>query len=144
MKKYYPVSKFGTFGSIINIYGDLNLMRSSDIKKEDIKKAIENKSLESRSFQDEEIKKEYYEACEKSLDEGYEYQRDFHIKRIAFLAINGWLDPITVEKGKVTAGNHRLLAAIFRGDEYIDCEEIFGGVQEPKKDGVNKSPIAVD
>jgi hypothetical protein len=52
-----------------------------------------------------------------------------HIARIAYLAITGWTDPIEVDVGiphmncwvdwPVTDGNHRLAAAIARGDEFI-------------------------
>jgi len=52
-----------------------------------------------------------------------------HIARIAYLAKHGWEDPIEVDVGiphmgcyidwPVTDGNHRLAAAIVRGDKHI-------------------------
>lgn len=68
-----------------------------------------------------------------------------HIARIAYLVVQGWDDPIEIDVGvpalncwvdwPVTDGNHRLAAAIVRGDEVIradltgSCEhmvELFG------------------
>jgi hypothetical protein len=56
--------------------------------------------------------------------------RAYHIARIAFLVTYGWSDPITVDIGlpdldpgfpldAVEDGNHRLSAAIYRGDYTI-------------------------
>lgn len=52
-----------------------------------------------------------------------------HIARIAYLAAEGWVEPIEVDVGipsmncwvdwPVTDGNHRLAAAIARGDKFI-------------------------
>lgn len=52
-----------------------------------------------------------------------------HINRIAFLIRNGWNDPIEIDVGvpslgcyvdwAIIDGNHRLYAAIYRGDTHI-------------------------
>jgi hypothetical protein len=62
----------------------------------------------------------------------FNHNRSQHIKRIAYLVKNGWSDPIQIDVGvpslgcniewPVVDGNHRLAAAIFRGDEEILCE----------------------
>jgi hypothetical protein len=61
------------------------------------------------------------------------FTRTFHIRRVAWLAVHGWTDPISVDVGipcmnytpdwPVLDGNHRFAAALFRGDEAIlaDC-----------------------
>ena len=53
----------------------------------------------------------------------------YHVARIAYLVLHGWTDPIEIDVGVpglgchvdwvVVDGNHRLAAAIFRGDESI-------------------------
>lgn len=58
-----------------------------------------------------------------------EWSTEDHIARIAYLAQEGWDKPIDVDVGvpslgchvewPVIDGNHRLAAAIVRGDEYI-------------------------
>lgn len=74
-----------------------------------------------------------------------------HIARIAHLAVVGWAEPIEVDVGipsmgcwvnwPVTDGNHRLAAAIVRGDQSIlasvggSCaymRELFGRLSLPK------------
>lgn len=55
--------------------------------------------------------------------------RDHHVWRIAYLVVNGWKDAIEIDVGcpdlglrvpwPVTEGNHRLAAAIYRGDMEI-------------------------
>ena len=52
-----------------------------------------------------------------------------HAKRVAFLAAHGWSDPVQIDVGvphllchvgwPLIDGNHRLAAAIVRGDEFI-------------------------
>ena len=73
-----------------------------------------------------------------------------HISRIAYLAHHGWAEPIEVDVGvpdmgcyvdwPVTDGNHRLAAAIVRGDKHIlasvsGCEytmrKLFGRMLPP-------------
>lgn len=54
-----------------------------------------------------------------------------HAGRIAYLAENGWADPIEIDVGvpelgcvvewPIQDGNHRLAAALVRGDETIPC-----------------------
>jgi hypothetical protein len=57
--------------------------------------------------------------------------RDSHIRRIAWLVVHGWKDPIEVDVGipelgchvrwSVSDGNHRFAAAIARGDRTISA-----------------------
>lgn len=57
--------------------------------------------------------------------------RDYHVKRIAWLVINGWDDEIQIDVGvpelndhvewPIMDGNHRFMAALIRQDEYIDA-----------------------
>lgn len=56
--------------------------------------------------------------------------RNQHASRIAYLVVNGWDDPIDIEVDEyggvlVLDGNHRLAAAIYRGDPHIAA--ILGG-----------------
>jgi len=56
-------------------------------------------------------------------------RRRWHIERVAWLVVNGWEDPIEIDVGVaflgccpdwvVCDGNHRLAAAIYRGDKTI-------------------------
>lgn len=58
-----------------------------------------------------------------------DWPRDKHIARIAFLAIYGWTEPLDIDVGvpalgcfvdwPILDGNHRLCAAIVRGDSHI-------------------------
>lgn len=55
-----------------------------------------------------------------------------HAQRIAYFVHNGWQDPIVIDVGVPTLGfnpdwiiwdgNHRLAAAIYRGDKFIEAE----------------------
>ena len=55
-----------------------------------------------------------------------------HAQRIAYLVVHGWKGPIQIDVGvpsisklptwPVTDGNHRLYAAIWRGDEMIEAD----------------------
>ena len=58
--------------------------------------------------------------------------REEHVKRVAYLVVNGWDDNICIDVGIpemncyidwiVMDGNHRLAAAFFRGDADIGCD----------------------
>ncbi len=84
------------------------------ITREEIQRAIDDED-----FHSEPIAEEWYE----------DGVRDKHIKRIAYLVVHGWDDAIEIDVGVpvlsywndhiVIDGNHRLAAAIFRGDETI-------------------------
>lgn len=84
------------------------------ITREEIQLAID-----SGDFHPDPIAEEWYE----------DGVRDKHIQRIAYLAVHSWEDPIEIDVGIpvlsywndhiVIDGNHRLAAAIFRGDETI-------------------------
>lgn len=58
----------------------------------------------------------------------HEPNRLWHIRRIAYLVERGWSDPIKINAivppnmSIIADGNHRLCAAIIRGDEFIVCE----------------------
>ena len=60
------------------------------------------------------------------------YSRAKHEKRIAYLAVRGWSDAIEIDVGcpglpggfvdfPTLDGNHRIAAALFRGDPYIEA-----------------------
>lgn len=62
-----------------------------------------------------------------------------HAQRVAYLVVHGWDDAIEIDVGVPSIpgdtvdfptwdGNHRLAAAIFRGDEYIEAG--FSGDEE--------------
>jgi hypothetical protein len=58
-----------------------------------------------------------------------ERERQHHIRRVAYLVINGWHDPIDIDVGvpslgccvgwPIQDGNHRFYAAIIREDPFI-------------------------
>lgn len=61
---------------------------------------------------------------------------DYHAARVAYFVLHGWRDPILIDVGvpgvcyvnwPVSDGNHRLYAAAFCSDEFIDAE-LQGGV----------------
>lgn len=97
------------------------------ITKEEVQQAIDANNLRP-------------EPVENHLD--VNTPREEHIKRVAYLALNGWNDNISIDVGVpemschvswiVCDGNHRLAAAFFRGDEYIDCD-ISGSVAYAKE-----------
>lgn len=71
-----------------------------------------------------------YLKANQPYEDVHEYaSRDYHIQRVAYLAINGWADHIVVDLGipafglhvtwPIQDGNHRFAAAIFRGDKSI-------------------------
>jgi hypothetical protein len=59
------------------------------------------------------------------------FTRAWHVQRVAYLVVNGWEDPIHIDVGVpefspllaghwyVPDGNHRVAAAIYRGDSTI-------------------------
>ncbi len=64
---------------------------------------------------------------------GQTWGKDQHIARIAYFVDRGWSTPIQIDVGcpsfpgfrykwLVDDGNHRLCAAIVRGDRYIDAD----------------------
>jgi len=60
-----------------------------------------------------------------------EYEATYHIQRIAYLYVHGWDDAIVIDVGcpslgyindnPIIDGNHRLYAALLRGDDTILC-----------------------
>lgn len=66
-----------------------------------------------------------------SADGNDVWNRSRHIERIAYLVVNGWNGPIEIDVGipvmgfsmewPVQDGNHRLAAAIYRGDATIQA-----------------------
>lgn len=76
---------------------------------------------------------------------GHDIDREEHASRIAYLVVNGWDDEIQIDVGVegltmpqwiISDGNHRLAAAFYREDEFIECDlsgevtkikELFGG-----------------
>lgn len=103
------------------------------ITLEEVESAIEDRSFESIPW---ELVK-YREFTEE--------ERQYHIRRIAYLAFHGWSDPIEIDVGcpclgfytdwLILDGNHRFFAAVVRKDKYIlstiageleYAEELFG------------------
>ena len=82
---------------------------------------------------------EITEACKNPTHPGQEYDayygesRAEHINRIAWLVVHGWLnDPIEIHMGDawvIFDGNHRLAAAIYRGDEMINAD-VYGSKEK--------------
>lgn len=73
------------------------------------------------------------QSCETAAEPvAADADRETHIRRVAYLAVHGWEDPIEVDLGipsmnflpdwPIQDGNHRLAAAIFRGDRSIMAE----------------------
>lgn len=72
------------------------------------------------------------EPCpEFSYGFGPQGSRQAHVERVAYLAVHGWTDAIQIDLGvpslgchvdwPVIDGNHRLAAALFRGDSQIEA-----------------------
>ena len=99
--------------AICNPY-ESTVWSSKVVRKKDVQMAITAGLLESAPY------------C-MALEDDWDHQT--HVQRIAWLVANGWSDPIEVDVGipvlgfhvnwPVTDGNHRLAAAIYRGDERI-------------------------
>lgn len=70
------------------------------------------------------------------VDADHAATRQQHIERVAYLVVHSWSDFISVEAHwggwPVVDGNHRLAAAIFRGDKDIEVE--FGGMLDEIRD----------
>lgn len=83
---------------------------------EEVTLAIEENRLEQESYSHE------YDQGREDLDP--DETRRVHVERVAYLVVNPTDDPICLNFGcywAVRDGNHRLAAAIFRGDETINC-----------------------
>lgn len=74
-----------------------------------------------------------------------------HARRIAHFAVRGWTDPILVDVGvpwmpgwrpcwPIGDGNHRLYAAILRGDPHIVAE--IGGCLETAREWLRPEPTS--
>jgi hypothetical protein len=71
-----------------------------------------------------EIRLSHFVSNSYSDDFDGEWTRIKHIRRIAWLVVNGWKDPIRIRYLKhlgihVHDGNHRLAASLIRKDSYI-------------------------
>lgn len=79
------------------------------------------------------IARREYEVCPynpKDLEDLWTMQR--HAQRVAYLAVYGWHDPVSIDVGvpslgctlewPLIDGNHRLAAAIVRADRFIRAE----------------------
>lgn len=89
---------------------------------EEIQQAIDNGWLEARGIQSHraELDKEWYEVSKGNPNEIAQLQREYNARRIAYLAVHGWPDPLRVEaNGKMHDGTHRLRAAI-----HLELEEV--------------------
>jgi hypothetical protein len=87
--------------------------------------AISNKQFESRSFDQADkngLLNEWNNAANGNDTEMGRLQKIYHAQRIAYLIVNGWSDPITIDlNGVITDGNHRIRAASFLGRAEIDA-----------------------
>jgi hypothetical protein len=84
---------------------------------QEIQQAIDSGQLEARGLQShrDELDREWWERAKGDLDKIAKQQRAFNARRIAYLAVHGWPDPLRVERnGKMHDGTHRLRAAIHR------------------------------
>ncbi len=81
-----------------------------------------------------------------------EQSREWHVNRVACLAISGWDgQPIRIGESEMDSveiddGNHRLAAAIFNGDQFIrsllysrKIREIFGAEYHPERNRKKRS-----
>ena len=105
-------------------YGVPGPQISCEPSSQDICQAITNKSFELRPFSEvdqEVLRAEWTQAANGDIHEFARLQRAYHAKRIAFLVVSGRNDPIEVDStGNITDGNHRVRAAIFRGETEIE------------------------
>lgn len=89
------------------------------ITREEIREAIEQKKFLTEPINTD------------TLDTLFKTPREDHVKRIAFLVVNGWKDEIHLDVGVpsmcchvdwiIMDGNHRLAAAFYREDETIEA-----------------------
>jgi len=98
---------------------------SCEPSRQEIDQAIKSGWLETRSFQTDidELNHEWNRKA-KSKSEYAMLQKEYHSKRIAFFVVNGWADPIVIDKdGKtIKDGLHRYKAAQYLGHEIIDVK----------------------
>jgi hypothetical protein len=91
---------------------------SSKVTRDMVKSAIEAGDLEATPFNP------------KQAD--HSGSQKYHTRRIAYLAVNGWSDPISIDVGVpglgcyvdwfIDDGNHRVAAALVMGRETISAE----------------------
>jgi hypothetical protein len=82
-------------------YGEANVL--CEPSSDEIKQAIETNQLEARGFQADldELKAEWIKGSHggRDLEEWCRLVKDYHARRIAHFAVNGWEDPIKAGPG---------------------------------------------
>jgi hypothetical protein len=100
----------------------------TDPSAAEIQHAIENENFEPRGIQSDrpELDREWFEQSKGDVDEIARLQKIYNARRIAYLYVNGWNGfPIRVEaNGTMHDGTHRLRAAIHRGEDKIEAENV--------------------
>jgi hypothetical protein len=94
---------------------------SCEPSDEDIAKAVQARDFEPRVFQDPAVETE--PMSEQNLEQRYALIKQYHARRIAYLAEYKWNDPLVLfDNGSwIKDGSHRLRAAQYLGMEEIDC-----------------------
>jgi hypothetical protein len=92
---------------------------------EEVEKAIEDRVFESTPWE----LAGFFDHGLARFSEFTEEERQYHIRRIAYLAFHGWSDPIEIDVGcpclgfytdwLILDGNHRFFAAVVRKDKLI-------------------------
>ena len=81
---------------------------------DEITRAVENGDLEKTPYSDhsQELTDQWVRECGGDLNDLLRRSRGYHARRIAYLVVHGWTDPIVLDwKEKMIDGTHRLKAA---------------------------------
>ena len=96
---------------------------SCEPSNDEIGTAIDNRELEQIPFSDTDqnaLAEKWSREANGDFKKFGEIQRRYHAQRIAALVVEGWTDPIEIdENDRIVDGNHRVRAALFRGDSEI-------------------------
>lgn len=83
----------------------------------EIADAVNKGAIASQAFQNPELLAKLQQADIAEV-------RKYHAQRIAYFVVNGWSEPIVLQADGSTMkdGLHRLLAAVFNGEEEVEVE----------------------
>jgi hypothetical protein len=120
----WEVSSFGTFDAVLKgvDYGSKTFqMPMQPFTRDDVNAAAKGQLLEPMPMNS--FVRQWREAEAKGRDAWHKWFRNYNIRRTAYLVENGiGSDPILLQRNSSRRdGNHRLLAAICRGDRTIKC-----------------------